>query len=107
MLSVKVSKCNVCLTLGGEAKLWYKSLRPINLVWNGFQNQFQQQYSKIGNTREQLFHAWRSFHFDKNTETLDSKFTHIRLWQTSGTGSFQKHTINKIVLGALSHRRQG
>ena len=33
---------------------------------------------KIGNTREQLFHAWRSFHFDENTETLDSYITHIR-----------------------------
>ena len=33
-------------------------------------NQFWQQYSKIGITREQLFHAWRSFHFDENTEML-------------------------------------
>ena len=33
---------------------------------------FRQQYSKIGNTREQLFHAWRSFHFDKNAETVDA-----------------------------------
>ena len=33
--------------------------------------QFRQQYSKIGNTREQLFHAWRSFHFDENIEILD------------------------------------
>ena len=37
-----------------------------------------QQYSKIGNTGEQLFHAWRSFHFDENTETLDSCVTCIR-----------------------------
>ena len=36
------------------------------------QNSFRQQYSKIGNTREQLFHAWRSFHFDENTETIDA-----------------------------------
>ena len=33
--------------------------------WDGLQNMFRQQYSKIGNTREQLFHAWRSFHFDR------------------------------------------
>ena len=58
------------LTLVGEARLWYESLRPIALDWNGLQNQFRQQYSKIGNTREQLFHVWRSFHFDENTETL-------------------------------------
>ena len=33
---------------------------------------------KIGNTREQLFHAWRSFYFDENSKTLDSYITHIR-----------------------------
>ena len=42
-----------CLTLLGDAGLWYKPLRSINLGWDGLQNQFQQQYSKIGNTREQ------------------------------------------------------
>ena len=46
-----------CLTLEGEAKLWEESLRPINVDWIGLQNQFRQKYSKIGNTREQLFHA--------------------------------------------------
>ena len=33
---------------------------------------------KIGNTREQLFHTWRSFHFDENTETIDAYIHHIR-----------------------------
>ena len=47
----------ICLTLVGEARLWYESLRPINVDWNRFQNQFRQQYSKIGNTMEQLFHV--------------------------------------------------
>ena len=32
----------------------------------------------IGNTREQLFHAWRSFNFDENTETIDAYVIHIR-----------------------------
>ena len=41
-----------CLTLVAEARLWYESWRPINVDWNGLQNQFRQQYSKIGNTRE-------------------------------------------------------
>ena len=39
---------------------------------------FRQQYSKIGNTREQLFHTSRSFHFDENTETIDAYVNHIR-----------------------------
>ena len=42
------------------------------------QNVFRQQYSKIGNTREQLFHAWRSFSFDENTETIGAYVTHSR-----------------------------
>ena len=38
------------LTLVGEARLWYESLRPIAINRNGLQGQFRQQYSKIGNT---------------------------------------------------------
>ena len=57
-----------CLTLLGEARFWYQSLEPINADWQELQNLFMQQYSKIGNTREQLFHAWISFNFDGNTE---------------------------------------
>ena len=32
----------------------------------------------MGNTHEQLFHAWRSFTFDENTETIDSYVVWIR-----------------------------
>ena len=67
-----------CLTLTGEARLWYKSLRPINVDWAGLQNTFRQEYSKIGSTREQLFHTWRSFHFDENVETIDAYVNCIR-----------------------------
>ena len=76
---IKVQR--ICLTLVGEARLWYESLRPINEEWQALQNQFRQEYSMIGNTREQLFHMWQSFHFDENTETLDSYVTHI--WQVA------------------------
>ena len=65
---VKVQRFH--LTLVGKARLCCESLIPIPLDWNGLQNQFRQQYSKIGNTREQLFHAWRSFYFDGNTEMV-------------------------------------
>ena len=41
-----------CLTLLGEARLWYQSLEPINIDWHGLQNLFRQQYLKIGNIRE-------------------------------------------------------
>ena len=67
-----------CLTLVGEAGLWYESLRLINVDWVGLQKIFRQQYSKIGNSREQLFHAWRSFQFDENVEMTDTYVNHIR-----------------------------
>ena len=67
-----------CLTLLGEARLWFQSVEPINVDWPELQNLFRWRYSKVGNTREQLFHAWRSFSFDENTETIDSYVTHIR-----------------------------
>ena len=41
-----------CLMLTGEARLWYESLRLINVDWTELQNTFGQQYAKIGNTRE-------------------------------------------------------
>ena len=68
---VKVQR--FCLTLLGEARLLFHSLEPIEgTTWPQLQNLFRQRYSKLGNTCEQLFHAWGSFTFDENTETLDS-----------------------------------
>ena len=39
---VKVQR--FCLTLAGEARLWYESLRPITLDLNSLPNQLRQQY---------------------------------------------------------------
>ena len=66
------------LILVGEARLWYESLSSSNADWQGLQNLFRQQYSQIGNTRDQLFYSWQSFHFDENTETIDAYVTCIR-----------------------------
>ena len=54
-----------------EGRLWYETLGIQQLDWTGLQECFQQPYSKFGNTREQSFHAWRSFHFDEATDTID------------------------------------
>ena len=68
-----------CLTLLGEARLWYHSLEPLGeTTWAQLQNLFRQRYSKLGNTLKQLFHAWRSFTFNENTETIDSYVIRIR-----------------------------
>ena len=74
--NIKVQK--FCLTLTGEGRLWYELLRPINVDWLGLQNIFRQRYSKIGNSRKQLFHALRSFHFDENAEKIDAYIYHIK-----------------------------
>ena len=58
------------VTLIGEARLWYESLAPLDNDWPALQNKFRWQYSKIGNTPEQLFHAWRTFKFNENTDSV-------------------------------------
>ena len=74
---IKVQR--LCLTLLEESRLWYHSLEPLgNTTWAQLQNLFRQRYSKLGNTCEQLFHAWRSFTFDENSETIDSYVKRIR-----------------------------
>ena len=72
---VKVQR--FCLTMMGEVRLWYALLEPILMTWLELQNQFRGQYSKLGNTREQLFHAWGSFHYDENVERLGVYVTRI------------------------------
>ena len=78
------------LVLLGEARLWFHSLEPLeDTTWPQLQNLFRQRYSKLGNTHEQLFHAWRSFTFNENTETIDSCNTDktgsntFRLWRAT------------------------
>ena len=67
-----------CLTLIGEARLWYESLRPIEMDWPALQECFRRQYSKFGSSREQYCHVWRSFHYDENTDTIDSYVLKIK-----------------------------
>ena len=88
-----------CLTLVGEARLWHELLRPINAEWDYLQHMFRQQYSKIGNTREQLFHAWRSFHFDENAETIDAYIHHIR--QVANLLGYQDPQILEVFKNTL------
>ena len=68
----KVKVRHFCLTLTGEARLWYESLAPLDNDWPALQNKFRWQYSKIGNTSKQLFHAWRMFKFNETTDTIHS-----------------------------------
>ena len=110
---VKVQR--FCLTLMGEARLWYASLEPIAMTWQELQNQFRRQYSKLGNTREQLFHVWRSFHYNENVETPDTYVTRIRqVMQLLGFGEpqvleiFKKTVRNRLywVLFPIDNLRE-
>ena len=67
-----------CLTLVGEMRNWYATLEPVAMTWPELQNMFRHQYSKIGNTREQLFHAWSLFHYDENVENPDAYVIRIK-----------------------------
>ena len=73
---IKVRK--FCLTLTGEARLWCKSLKPIDMDWNAMQTHFRQQYSKFGSSREQYFHMWRSFCYDENEDTIHSYILKVK-----------------------------
>ena len=94
---VKVQR--FCLTLLGETRLWYYSLEPINVDWPELQNLFRQRYPVVGNTQEKLFHAWRSFNFDENTETIDVYITQMRQVATLlGYGELQILEVFKNTL---------
>ena len=69
-----------CLTLMGEARLWYASLnvQQQQLNWDSLQDRLRQQYSKFSNTREQYFHAWRSFQVDEATNTIDGYIQKVK-----------------------------
>ena len=54
--------------LAGEARLWYQSTHPFQGNSEELQEEFRTQFFKTGYMREQLLHAWRSLHYDKNSE---------------------------------------
>ena len=81
------------------ARLWYETLRHIEVDWTGLQECFRQQYSKFGNTKEQLFHIWRSFHYDENAETIDSYV--IRIKQVAGLLNYGETQILELFKNTL------
>ena len=90
------------VTLIGEARLWYESLAPLDNDWSALQNKFRWQYSKIGNTPEQLFHAWRTFKFDKNTDSVDSYV--LRMSQVAAMLNYGEMQILENFKNTLPYR---
>ena len=60
---------------------------------------FRHQYSKKGNTREQLFHTWRSIHFNENAETIDAYVHCIR--QVANLLGYQDPQILEVFKNTL------
>ena len=90
------------VTLIGEARLWYESLALLDNDWHTLQNKFRWQYSKIGNTPEQLFHAWRTFKFDENTDSIDSYV--LRMSQVTAMLNYGEMQILENFKNTLPYR---
>ena len=90
-----------CLTLSGEAGLWYEMLnaQQQQLTWAGLQESFRQQYSKCGNTREQYFHAWKSIHFDEATDTIDGYIQKVK--QVAALLNYGEPQISELFKNTL------
>ena len=93
-----------CLTLSGGARLWYETLnaQQQQLNWAGLQERFRQQYSKFGNTREQYFQAWRSFHFDEVTNTIDGYIQKVK--QVAALLNYEEPQILELFKNTLPSR---
>ena len=90
------------VTLIGEARLWYESLALLDNDWPALQNKVRWQYSKIGNTPEQLFHAWRTFKFDENTDSIDSYV--LRMSQVAAMLNYGEIQILENFKNTLPYR---
>ena len=90
------------MSLIGEARLWYKSLALLDNDWPALQNKFRWQYSKIGNTPEQLFHARRTFKFDESTDSIDSYV--LRMSQVTAMLNYGEMQILENFKNTLPYR---
>ena len=88
--------------LAGEPRMWYESLTPIANDWPALQENFRRQYSKIGNTPEQLFHVWRTLHFEENSETVDTYVTRIR--QVAAMLNYRELQILELLKNTFPNR---
>ena len=98
--AVKVQR--FCLTLVDEARNWIASLEPVAMTWQKLQTMFRHQYSKICNTREQLFHAWRSSHYDENAEMPDPYI--IRIKQVARLLGYEDPQVLEVFKNTVPNR---
>ena len=91
-----------CMTLIGDARLWYEMLALLDNDWPSLQNKFRWQYLKMGNTHEQLFHAWRTCKSDENADSIDSYV--LRLSQVAAVLNYGEIQILENFKNTLLYR---
>ena len=91
-----------CLMLMAEARLWYATLGTAQLDWQTLRDCFCQQYSKLGSTREQYFHVWRSFQFDENADMIDSYIHKVK--QVAALLDYREPQILELFKNTLPSR---
>ena len=72
------------------------------MTWPELQSMFRHQYSKIGNTREQLFPACRSFHYDEDMETPDAYV--IRIKQVARLLGYEDLQVLEVFKNTVPNR---
>ena len=60
---------------------------------------FRQQSTNFGNTKEQYFHVWRSFHYNESTDTIDSYISKIK--QVAVLSNYKEPQILELFKNTL------
>ena len=87
------------LTLTNEAILLYQAIHPFQCSLEELQEIFSNHFSKVDNTREQLFHAWISFHFNENADIIDAFVQRMR--QVAALLNYGELQILKVYKNTL------
>ena len=90
------------MTLIGEARLWMNHWLHLTMTGLPYKTSSGGKYSKIGNTPEQLFHAWRMFKFDENTDSIDSYV--LRMSQVAAMLNYGEMQILENFKNTLQYR---
>ena len=93
---------NICHHITPKVAITSATYWDLVMTWPELQNMFRHQYSKIVNTREQLFHTWRSFHYDENMETPDVYV--IRIKQVTRLLGYEDPQVLEVFKNTVPNR---
>ena len=100
---VEEEKCAwFCLTLVGDAHLWYDPIQLTYNDWLNLQKLFCWQFSKLGHTQEELLCRWRSFCFDETADIIDSYV--LRLKQCAQMLGYNEGQVLELFKNILPNK---